>query len=79
MYAALEQHWWAWAYFVSLLVVETFVILNVFVVVVLNSLDEAKHDRLQDIAAPPTHAEPVAELSRSREALERLLERVERD
>ncbi len=79
MYAALEHHWWAWAYFVSFVVVETFVVLNLFVAVVINSLDEAKHDRLQEVAAPPTHAELLAELSRTREALGRLRERLERD
>ena len=78
MYAALEHHWWAWAYFVSFVVVETFVVLNLFVAVVINSLDEAKHDRLQEIAAPPTQSELLAELSRTREALGRLQERLER-
>ena len=78
MYSALEHHWWAWAYFVSFVVAETFVILNLFVAVVINSLEEAKHDRLQEIAAPPTHAELLAELSRTREALGRLEERLER-
>ena len=79
MYAALEHHWWAWAYFVSFVVVETFVVLNLFVAVVINSLDEAKHDRLREIAVPPTHGELLAELSLMREALERLQERLERD
>ncbi|MDE0622824.1 MAG: ion transporter [Bryobacterales bacterium] len=78
MYSALEHHWWAWAYFVSFVVAETFVILNLFVAVVINSLEGAKHDRLQEIAAPPTHAELLAELSRTREALGRLEERLER-
>ncbi len=79
MYAALEHHWWAWAYFVSFVVVETFVVLNLFVAVVINSLEEAKHDRPQEIAVPPSHAELVAEVSRTRKALERLEERLERD
>jgi voltage-gated sodium channel len=78
MYAALEHHWWAWAYFVSFVVVETFVILNLFVAVVINNLEEAKHDRLQAIAAPPSHAEVLAELSRTREQLGQLQERLER-
>ena len=79
MYAALNHHWWAWAYFVSFVVVETFVILNLFVAVVINSLDEAKQARLQDTSVPPTRAELVAELNRTREALGRLQERLERD
>ena len=79
MYAALDHHWWAWAYFVSFVVVEAFVILNLFVAVVINSLEEAKHDRLQETAAPPTRAELLVELSRTREALGRLQVRLERD
>ena len=79
MYAALDHHWWAWAYFVSFVVAETFVILNLFVAVVINSLEEAKHDRLQETAGPPTRAELLAELSRTREALGRLQVRLERD
>ena len=53
MYAALDHHWWAWAYFVSFVVVGTFVVINLFIAVVINSLDEAKQDRLQELAAPP--------------------------
>ena len=77
MYAALDHYWWAWVYFVSFVVVGTFVVINLFIAVVINSLDEAKQDRLQELAAPPTHAELLAELSRTREALARLQERLE--
>ncbi|MCY4506002.1 MAG: ion transporter [Acidobacteria bacterium] len=78
MYAALDHHWWAWAYFVSFVVVGTFVVINLFIAVVINSLDEAKQDRLRELAAPPTHAELLAELSRTRDALAGLEERLER-
>ncbi len=78
MYAALEHHWWAWAYFVSFVVVGTFVVINLFIAVVINSLDEAKQDRLRGLAAPPTHKELMAELSRTRDTLARLQERLER-
>ena len=63
----------------SFVVVETFVVLNLFVAVVINSLEEAKHDRPQEIAVSPSHAELVAEVSRTRKALERLEERLKRD
>ena len=52
MYAALEHHWWAWIYFVSFVVVGTFVVINLFIAVVINSLDEAKQERLHDLQAP---------------------------
>ncbi len=79
MYAALEHHWWAWAYFVSFVVVGTFVVINLFIAVVINSLDEAKQERLHDLQAPPTRDELLAELTRTQEALGRLQERLERD
>ena len=78
MYAALDHHWWAWTYFVSFVVVGTFVVINLFIAVVINSLDEAKQDRLRELATPPTHAELLAELSRTRDTLARLQDRLER-
>ena len=79
MYAALEHHWWAWVYFVSFVIVATFVVLNLFVAVVINNLEEAKHDRQHEIVAHPPQAKLLAELSRTREALGRLERRLERD
>ena len=79
MYAALEHHWWAWVYFVSFVVVGTFVVINLFIAVVINSLDEAKQERLHDLQAPPTRDELLAELTRTQDALARLQERLERD
>ena len=78
MYAALEHHWWAWTYFVSFVVVGTFVVINLFIAVVINSLDEARQDRLRELRAPPTHDELLRELARTRAALARLEERLER-
>lgn len=78
MYAALDHHWWAWAYFVSFVVVGTFVVINLFIAVVINSLDEAKQERLADLQAPPTRGELLAELTRTQDALARLRERLER-
>lgn len=79
MYAALEVHWWAWAYFVSFVVIGTFVVINLFIAVVLNNLDEAKQERLQSLRTPPTREELVAELTRIQEALHRLARRLEHD
>ncbi len=78
MYAALEHHWWAWSYFVSFVVIGTFVVINLFIAVVINSLDEARQDRLRELQAPPTHDELLRELARTRAALARLEERLER-
>ena len=77
MYAALEVHWWAWIYFVSFVVVGTFVVINLFIAVVLNNLDEAKQERLRALQTPPTREELAAELNRTQEALHRLARRLE--
>ena len=79
MYAALEVHWWAWAYFVSFVVIGTFVVINLFIAVVLNNLEEAKQERLQSLRTPPTREELMAELNRTQETLQRLKRRLELD
>ena len=76
MYAAMAVHWWAWIYFVSFVVLGTFVVINLFIAVVLNNLDEAKQERLQALRTPPTREELVAELNRTQDALQRLARRL---
>ena len=72
MYAAMEQHWWAWAYFVSFVVVGTFVVVNLFIAVVINNLDEAKAERLRELMAPPSREDLLRELRAARSSLTRL-------
>ena len=49
MYTAMEWHPMAWMYFVSFVVVGTFVVVNLFIAVVLNNLEEAKHEQLEEL------------------------------
>ena len=77
MYTAMETHWWAWVYFVSFVVVGTFVIVNLFIAVVVNNLDEAKQERLEGLKTTPTREELLAELGRTQDALARLTKRLE--
>jgi voltage-gated sodium channel len=42
MYAAMEVEPWAWLYFVSFILVAAFIVLNVLIGVVLNSMEEAR-------------------------------------
>jgi voltage-gated sodium channel len=72
MYAAMAGYPWAWVYFVSFVVVGTFVVVNLFIAVVLNNLDEAKTERLREIEAPPGREEILQELRTTQEALARL-------
>ena len=76
MYAAMAHHWWAWAYFVSFVVVGTFVVVNLFIAVVLNNLDEAKAQRLNELMTPPSREELLRELLATQASLKRLEERL---
>ena len=52
MYTAMEMHPLAWVYFVSFVVLGTFVVVNLFIAVVLNNLDEAKQEQLKTLMPP---------------------------
>jgi voltage-gated sodium channel len=84
MDAAMEVEPWAWVYFVSFILVAAFIILNVLIGVVLNSMEEARElDRREALRArygvtrpspvdPQAHA-PVAErIAILRDALDEL-------
>ncbi len=77
MYAAMRSYDWAWAYFVSFVVVGTFVVINLFIAVVLNNLDEAKAERLRELQEPPTQEEILRELRNTQESLQRLRAQLE--
>lgn len=72
MYAAMEGYPWAWMYFVSFVVMGTFVVVNLFIAVVLNNLDEAKAERLREIESPPNRDEILRELRTTQRALQSL-------
>lgn len=72
MDTALEAHAWSWIYFVSFVLIGTFVVLNLFIAVVINNLEASKAEELKELSAPPTHEELVRELERTREALSAL-------
>ena len=72
MYAAMEGYWWAWAFFVSFVVVGTFVIINLFIAVVLNNLDEAKAEQLRQLTTPPSREDLLRELRATQQSLTRL-------
>ena len=78
MYAAMEVYPMAWIYFVSFVVCGTFVVVNLFIAVVINNLDEAKAERLKELMPVPDQAEILQELKATREALTRLQARIEK-
>ncbi len=78
MYTAMEMHPMSWIFFVSFVVLGTFVIINLFIAVVINNLEEAKQEQLDKLQLPPTKDEILRELRQTQKALIRLQDNLER-
>jgi len=78
MYTAMEWHYLSWLYFVSFVVLGTFIVINLFIAVVINNLDEVKSERLAELQGPVTQKEILNDLRDTQKALKRLEERLER-
>jgi len=78
MYKAMELHPLAWIYFVSFVIFGTFVVINLFIAVVINNLDEAKQERLRKLEQPPTSENLLSELRATQQSLRRLEDQLQR-
>ncbi|MGH1540853.1 MAG: ion transporter [Arenicella sp.] len=67
MYTAMELSPYYGLYFVSFVVFGTFVIVNLFIAVVINNLDEAKYVHLQKLESPDLHEELMITLKSTKE------------
>ncbi len=76
MYAAMEMNPLMWIYFVSFVVIATFVVINLFIAVVINNLEEAKKDR-QILGLDDAERAVVHQLLSMRDALDWLERRIE--
>ncbi|WGL15847.1 ion transporter [Microbulbifer bruguierae] len=76
MYTAMESMPYSWIYFLSFVVMGAFVMINLFIGVVLNNLEEAKLRRLDELAMPPSQTEILRELRATQESLARLQKRL---
>ncbi len=76
MDTAMQQHSYAWVYFVSFVVVGTFVVINLFIAIIINSLDDTKRGQLQEGLEPVSRQELMRELRATQETLKRLEERL---
>jgi voltage-gated sodium channel len=65
-------------YFVSFVVFGTFVVINLFIAVVINNLDEAKQERLRQLEQAPTADSLLSELRATQQSLRRLEEQLRR-
>ncbi len=79
MAKAMEAHSLAWIYFVSFVIVGTFVVINLFIAIIINNLDEAKLERLREIETPVSREELVREIRATQDALLRLESRLDDD
>jgi len=77
MDTAMEAYPWSWIYFVSFVLIGTFVMLNLFIAVVINNLEASKVAELEELRNPVTHEEVLRELERTREALGELQRKLE--
>jgi len=72
MYTAMAMNPYSWIYFVSFVILGTFVIINLFIAVVINNLDEAKQEQLNAMRTPPSRDELLKELAQTQKALQSL-------
>ena len=79
MNTAMEKYPWAWIYFVSFVVMGTFVVINMFIAIIINNLDEAKAERLRELEAPASQEELLREIRATQAALARLERRLDDD
>lgn len=77
MYSAMEAYDWAWIYFVSFIVMGTFVIINLFIAIVISNLEQAKAEQLKVLRQPVSREELLDELAKTQQALIRLRARME--
>ena len=77
METAMELHNWAWIYFVTFIMIGTFIMLNLFIAIVINNLDASKAAELEELREPVTHDEILRELERTRNALGDLQRKIE--
>ena len=74
---AMELHSWSWVYFVSYVVAGTFVVINLFIAIIINNLDEAKAERLRELEPPVSREDLLRELRTTQDALLRLERQIE--
>ena len=79
MQTAMEMNSFAWIYFVSFVIVGTFVVINLFIAIIINNLDEAKLERLRELDEPVSREELLREIRSTRDALARLEKRIDKE
>jgi len=78
MYTAMQMHPMAWIYFVSFVVIATFIVINMFIAVVINNLEEAKRERELAEVGEISATEILMQIRSTQETLVRLEKRLQR-
>ena len=76
MFTAMDLNPLAWVYFVSFVVVGTFVVINLFIAILIDKMGDAKLERLLEQEDPVTREELLQELRATKETLQKLEERM---
>ena len=72
MYKAMELSPAYALYFVSFVIVGTFVVINLFIAVVINNLDEAKYAHLEKLEQPDLHDQLLSTLVNTKSSIQHL-------
>jgi len=72
MYKGMEMSPWYAAYFVSFVIIGTFVVVNLFIAVVINNLDEAKYQHLEKLENPDIRDQLLSTLKETKQSVELL-------
>jgi voltage-gated sodium channel len=72
MYKGMELSPWYAAYFVSFVIIGTFVVVNLFIAVVINNLDEAKYRHLEKLENPDIRDQLLSTLKETKQSVELL-------
>jgi len=72
MYKGMELSPYFAAYFVSFVVIGTFVVVNLFIAVVINNLDEAKYAHLKKLKHPELHDQLMTTLVTTKNSIQSL-------
>ena len=77
MFTAMDLNPLAWVYFVSFVVVGTFVVINLFIAILIDKMGDAKLERLRDPENTVSREELLQELRATKETLQKLEERIQ--
>ena len=77
MYKAMELSPWYGFYFVSFVLIGTFIVINLFIAVVINNLENAKYDYLKKLENPDLHDQLLDTIQQTKESITILEKKLE--